>query len=384
MKIALCSKGTFSLQFGATKNRIELAESLKKLNWETTLVDNDMLGIPLGEKFGAARFNLALKDYLVKNAYQYDVVLYEYDTLPFDRRLFNRTTLFVARPAILDYHLLSIKFRFNLKTRLSNIYRGTIKRLTGRYKEKSAFYKQIDYSLEQCDLIQVQNKKDRRLLIERGFREEKIIIVPNGISAERIERFNGYQPGYTEPFTVAYVGTFDFRKGAMDFPHILEGLKKKSADIKMKLLGTSGMFSTTEEVLRFFPRKYHSSIQVVPKFNANDLPELLSDCQIGVFPSYLESFGFGALEMMCSGLPVVAYDSPGPSDFILSDLLVPAGDHAALTRKIILLFENKVLLEQKSKEAKKTVIERYCWDDIAVDAAKHYCTHLEKTLIKLK
>ena len=40
MKIALCSKGTFSLELGATKNRVEIAESLKKLGWDTTLIDN--------------------------------------------------------------------------------------------------------------------------------------------------------------------------------------------------------------------------------------------------------------------------------------------------------------------------------------------------------
>jgi len=40
MRIALCSKGNFSLEKGFTKNRIELAESLEKLGWISTLSIN--------------------------------------------------------------------------------------------------------------------------------------------------------------------------------------------------------------------------------------------------------------------------------------------------------------------------------------------------------
>ena len=39
MKIALCSKEIFSLEKDYTKNRIELAQRLQKLGWETILVE---------------------------------------------------------------------------------------------------------------------------------------------------------------------------------------------------------------------------------------------------------------------------------------------------------------------------------------------------------
>ncbi|WPP52904.1 glycosyltransferase family 4 protein [Catalinimonas niigatensis] len=383
MKIALCSKGNFSLEKGFTKNRIELAEGLRKLGWETLLIDKQVLGIPSEERYHASKYGLALKEYLIEHAYKYDVVLYEYDTLPFDRSLFSKSTLFVARPAILAYHFPLIKFRYNLKTKLSHWYRNFINTFKSN-KGVNNSYERIDYCLSQSDLIQVQNQKDRDLLVTRGFSTDKIIIVPNGISTERIAKFNSSLRTYQEPFTVAFVGTFDFRKGAMDFPLLLRILKKRFPSIKLKLLGTRGMFYSSAQVLRFFPKKYHTDIEVVPKFDSEDLPNLLDSCHIGVFPSYLESFGFGALEMMCSGLPVIAYDVPGPSDFVLPELLAPIGDYATLSEKIILLLEHRELLEQKAVQVREAVISNYCWEDIArkVDANyRFYLNRLQEVLV---
>lgn len=374
----MCSKGNFSLEKGFTKNRIELAESLQKLGWETLLVDKKKLGLPLDEKYNAEKYGLALKNFLIKNNDAFDVVLYEYDTLPFDRNLFNKKTLFVARPAILAFHFPLIKFKYNLKTKLSNLYQKLKSFLKQKHEGSPEYYGQLEYGLSQADLIQVQNKKDKDLLIERGFSSQHIIIVPNGITPERIEKFASISRSYEEPFTVAFVGTFDFRKGAMDFPVFFKKLKEKFPTIRLKLLGTRGMFYSEDQVLEFFPKKYRRYIEVVPMFKADDLPQLLSDCHIGVFPSYLESFGFGALEMMCAGLPVVAYDAPGPCDFILSDLLTPIGDPVALGEKVISLLENKQLLEQKGRLSREVVLKNYCWDDIAKNVDRHYKQFLKE------
>src|SRR5690554_5916915 len=293
MKIALCSKGNFSLEKGFTKNRIELAESLEKLGWETLLVDKQMLGIPSQEKYNAKSHSAALKDFLKSHSNEFDVILYEYDTLPFDRSIFCKNTLFVARPAILDYHQSYIKFRYDLKTRISHLFRYVKDGLLRRTNDPDSAHKHIQYCLNQSDLIQVQNKIDRKLLITQGFPAEKIIIIPNGISSERMASFNNYPRNHQEPFSVAFVGTFDYRKGAMDFSGIFRLLKKRFPSIRLKLLGTRGIFYSVDQVLKFFPKKFHSDIEVIPKFNADELPQLLSDCHIGIFPSYLESFGFG-------------------------------------------------------------------------------------------
>lgn len=375
MKIALCSKGKFYLEKGFTKNRIELAGNLEKFGWETVLVDKKMIEIPATDKYNAERYNEALKKFFIKNASKFDVVLYEYDTLPFNRNLFNKTTLFVARPAILAYHFLDVKLKYNLKTRISKFLRNIAFKKNNSFK---TYLKKVEYGLQQADLIQVQNVKDRQLLIKKGFSTEKIVVIPNGITPERIIKFAPPVRDYSRALTIAYVGTFDFRKGALDFPVIFRILKKKFPNVKLKLLGTKGIFQTEKEVLNFFPNKLKSSIEVVPEFKADELPGLLNNCHLGIFPSYLESFGFGALEMMCAALPVVAYDSPGPSDFVPIDLLVPTGDPVALAAKIAFLIEDTELLARKAGEVREKVIRDYSWKEIAEKAAKTYKEHLKE------
>jgi glycosyltransferase involved in cell wall biosynthesis len=380
MKIALCAKGTFSLEFGSTKNRIELADGLRKLGWETFLIDKEILGIPSQEAYDAEKYSLALKEYLIENAHEFDVVLYEYDTLPFSRALFSKSTLFVARPALLAFHLPLTNFKYNLKAKLKNIYRELITKLTTAKNQSEQYYEKIDYCLRQCDLIQVQNTKDAELLVNRNFKKNNIEIIPNGVTTERIKNFLDLPKDYTEDFMIAYVGTFDFRKGAVDFPLVFDLVKKSFPGAKLKLLGTKGMFTDEQEVLNFFPKKNRSSIQVVPKFNASQLPELLKDCNVGMFPSYLESFGFGALEMMCAGLPVVAYDSPGPCDFILKDLLVPTGNYKEMANKLIYLLSNEKERLRKSSEAQELILDKYNWDKIAAKADQNYKLHITRKL----
>lgn len=370
MKIAFFSPKPFSYKLGATKNRIELAESLKILGWETYLITSDQVK---ADREGVEEtYNEALKNYLIRHAHKYDIVLYEYNSLPFNRNLFCKKTVFVARPALLFFSDTRLNIPVDLKTRFSSLYHKSLMALRINFNSRN---KDPDTeklaSLRQSDVIQVQNKLDAALLIGKGFDKSKIIIVPNGITEERSLNLRKSRLPFEKQFIIAFTGTFDFRKGAMDFPFIVKTLLRQYPDCRFKFLGTKGLFSKTDQVLNFFPKNLRNSIEVIPTFEPEELPELLRDCQIGIFPSYLESFGFGALEMMCAGLPVVSYNVPGPSDFILKDLLVPVGDKKLMVEKVIDLMEDKAKLKRMAQEARE-VADEYSWSKIATTTSYIY------------
>ena len=53
-----------------------------------------------------------------------------------------------------------------------------------------------------------------------------------------------------------------------------------------------------------------------PTFEEADLPSLLADCAVALFPSYVEGFGLAVLEQLAAGLPTIAYDVPGPRQIL--------------------------------------------------------------------
>lgn len=375
MKIAFFSPKPFCKQLGATKNRIELAETLETLGWSTFLISRDKVFSECGEK--GITYNEALKHYLIKNASQFDIVLYEYNSLPFNRALFYRYTLFIARPALLFFSDTPVNNPVDFKTRFSLEYHRLIKFLKfWSFSDQRRQDQEKMVSLSQSDLIQVQNSKDAELLVQKGFEREKIIVVPNGISDDRRMKFNDAQRLHTS-MTIAFVGTFDFRKGALDFPHIIKSILKTFPDTRFKFLGTKGLFMEKIQVLSFFPKKVHKALEIIPAFPPEQLPDLLRDCRIGIFPSYLESFGFGVLEMMCSGIPVVSYDIPGPSDFVPQELLVPKGDKDRMVEKVLDLMSNQSKLVSLSEKV-RLITNKYNWTTIAQDASQSYLEHHRK------
>lgn len=368
MKLAIFSPISFDPKLGAAKHRIDLANSLTKHGWSTSLLDYTALGLDSGytaHTNSQEIYRDALKWYLHKHAEKFDVVLYEYDTLPYARSIFAADTLFIASPSLLFYHFLSIKFPLDAKSKIK-------KWLTPfRPSKYTEYNRKTEYALQQADIIQVQNKLDEAVLQQRGFPSKQIITVPCGLSADRKAQLNlGYRDYSASP-CVAFIGTFDLRKGAMDFPKIIERVKEKIPACTFKLLGTKGMLVDAQQVLDFFPKRLWSAISVVPTFSANDLPLLLSGCHIGMFPSYIESFGIGVLEMMAAGLPVVCYKAPGPSDFVPAHLLVDPGDVDGFAAKITQLLTDINGLKACSQEA-VAVSDEYVWDKIAASVSDSY------------
>jgi glycosyltransferase involved in cell wall biosynthesis len=377
MKIALFSPAIISLKLGATKNRIELADALEKQGWETFLIGRDDIGI--NDLLNMELYNNALKDYLIKNADKYDVVLYEYNSLPFDRDIFSPTTLFVARPALLHYNHENIKIPERLINRLKFYTKQALKfDFNSVAKHKRIERKWAGISLKNSDVIQTQSERDKQLLISKGFAEDKIIVVPNGISKERFKLFDVQSNvSKSKDLCIAFVGTFDYRKGAMDFPYIVKEVKKKFPSAQFKLLGAKGFFPTEEDILSFFPKKFHKDIHVLLRFEPIELPKHLAECHLGIFPSYYESFGFGGLEMMAAGLPVISYNVSGPSDFAIPELLVPIGDKKLMAQKVIDLASDKNKLALFAMESKNRS-KLYDWDGIGKHASDNYIKHLKK------
>ena len=58
-----------------------------------------------------------------------------------------------------------------------------------------------------------------------------------------------------------------------------------------------------------------------------------------MFPSRVESFGYGVLEMLAAAVPVVAYDAPGPHVLLPPEYRVQVGAVRELADRVVDLSE---------------------------------------------
>lgn len=379
MRILFCSNLPLTKELGAPKVLLELAEALEEIGWQCVLhTASDLEAEHPGASRTGPAYARALRAYLQRHADQYDVVDYEHAFLPYPRRDFDARPLFVARTALLVHHLqtYAVPVQQSARSHLGRLLRGRKRRVQLHQVVRDA-----TITMSEADLINVNNDDAKTELIRHGFAPQKIVVVPLGLSRERQHLFDAVSSALPERPIVAFVGTFDPRKGAVEFPDIVRRVILEVPQARFRLLGTRGMYPTAETLLQCFPRALLPSLEVVPQFDSNDLPSLLADCSLGIFPSHLEGFGLGVLEMLAASLPVIAYDAPGPPMMLPPQYLVPRGNARQLADKVIALLRDPEALAQARVWAKARSRD-FTWENAArltqAAYAQHYAQRLKR------
>lgn len=379
MRILFCSPNPLRSDLGAPKVLIEVARALEKRGWSCTLTGPDDLPPPLRSEPTEPWLAHAhcLRRFLLAQATHYEVVDYDHVYLPFPRAEFAPAPLFVARSVLLAQHLETITIPARLRTRLKRLVRRRAYQAEMRGVVAAA-----DRTVREADLVNVSSWEDRDELVRRGVPPHRIAVLPFGMTAERYREFAALPLDLPARPAVAFVGTFDPRKGALDFPRLVRRVADALPEVRFRLLGTRGMVPDADGVLRRFPRRLRDRLQVEPSFPPERLPELLRGASVGVFPSYMEGFGFGVLEMLAAGLPVVAYRAPGVSMMLPGELLVPPGDIDAMADRVVKLLHDPAALAAARRWARERAGE-FGWQDVARDTEITYLeaiTARERTL----
>ncbi len=376
-RLLLCSTEQLTRTLGVSKVPIELADAMRQRGWTVDVVgpedyvrQYDTLTVPERKQ----RINEELRRLIISEGAGYDVVDYQIQNLPFDRALFSESTLLVARTPLLHAHLDHIRFPQPL----------TLRRLAGKlFRDRARqrfLQRQIETGLKtarEADLIVVNNETDRAELVRRGEPRDKVRMIPLGLSSTRLDELEIDPKIVPANPTVAFVGTFDWRKGAADFPSLVSRVKAEVPTVQFRLLGTRGMFREEKDVRRQFPRALQGCIEVVPTFTPEALPRLLATCSVGVFPSYLEGFGFGVLEMLAASLPVIAYDAPGPPAMLPSRWLVAPGDKATMADKLVrMLTDHDRLCAERHWAAERA--QKFTWAHVAAQSEAAYANAIER------
>lgn len=183
---------------------------------------------------------------------------------------------------------------------------------------------------------------------------EKCPVVQYGIDYGDIVEETFDYPGKMVLFTG---GNFQ-RKGLHILIQASTKILQSYPDTRFVVVGSSadmGMMKKQCQNLNVF-----NAFDFVGQVDYKTLYKYYCSADVFTMPSILEAFGIPYLEAMHCGIPVVASDVPGPSDYLRDRsncIAAKAGDVTQLSDGILELLNDEVLRNSLIKGGKKTAIE---------------------------
>lgn len=167
-------------------------------------------------------------------------------------------------------------------------------------------------------------------------------------------------PDLEKQWDLAFMGRLETMKSVDLFPKMLSILKPTFPDLKMMMTGDGSLkdwlFNEFEEQGVAYMVDYQGVVET------EDVPVLINKSKIFLYPSRQEPFGLSIVEAMACGIPVVTTDVFGPREIIRHDhdgIAVPPDDVEALAEAIEMLLKDSELRIRISRNAIKSVHERY-------------------------
>ncbi len=381
LRILMVNHVRWSRNLGASRVQLELAEEFQKLGHHVEKFSYDD-AFPGPEKRWQAwfrNFSRHARAYVRRHGHRFDIIDANQTDLPYPKASLGFRGLLVARSVGLIPLYRELFFDRDSPEQRSSLHP---KRLAKAILTYPAYRRRHDYvlpSLQHSDLINVANADEVSYVRDRFGLGDKCVSFPFGLTDERYAAFT--RPGLSardrlDRATVAFVGSWEPRKGVRDWPQILARVRSRVPAAEVLFLGTGCDADYVRSQLGFPGADW---IRVVPRFDSNELPDLLTQATVGAFPSYVEGFGFAVLEKLASGLPTVTYDAPGPREMMRhlpAHWMTPPGAALAFGDRLADLLELDSETYGNFSAQCQTVAGQFLWRDIARRTLNAYAAAL--------
>ncbi len=208
------------------------------------------------------------------------------------------------------------------------------------------------------DLIFTVNKSTRDYLLRFGAKSDKIKLINNGVSIERV----GEVSDHTKYYDACFLGRLNISKGVLDLPKIWSIVQNKRENAKLVIIGAG---PEKDEIKKLSKKLRLEDSIVLTGFLLDKKYEILKNSKVLISPSYQESWGIAVAEAMVCGLPVVAYYLPEYTEVFSDKLItVPVGDIAGIADRVIFLLDNPEVAKEMGN-MNRAFIKRYDWRLIA-------------------
>ena len=227
------------------------------------------------------------------------------------------------------------------------------------YRGASAVREYVDAAVA----ISPRIKED--LIYAYGFREESIHLIPNGINESAYSNCASSK-SRTSRLRILSHGRIAKDKGVFLIPEILSRLDRHSDQWECTI---SGDGPVREELVRRLVRFGLSKrVRFIGWTASADVPELMSQHDVLLFPTVHEGFGTVLVEAMAGGCVPIASRLPGVTDWIIEDgrtgLLFPVRNVGRAVQHLLGLLSNRRQLAELRQRVLETA-GRFSMGEIA-------------------
>ncbi len=246
---------------------------------------------------------------------------------------------------------------------------------------KKIRYKKVTEKVElavfhAADLIVGNAQALKNELVERGIKPDKIVIIPNGVDAEKFNPNNSGKAireryGLAEDdIVVTFVGTFGPWHGAEVLAKAAKKVIEQNSQVKFMFVGHGGSIPIVRNIIS--ESCVEDSVVFTGGVKQYDTPYYLAASDIVVSPQIPNPDGspfFGSptklFEYMASGKAIVASNLDQMGQILSHEetaLLTTPGNADEIADCIIRLANDAKLRQTLGKNAREEVVKKYTWN----------------------
>lgn len=355
---------------GAPGVTLALGNALTELGCEVSYFGfgEGFPGVTSYSAWHSLRFPWVLSRWLARNAGRFDVLdITTGDCWPWAR---------LGRPGAKRRHAL-ITRSHGLEQVVSEQLRADVRAGLARLSWKYPLYHggfrlwEVRESLRVSDHVVLLNPMDRDYARDRlGVPAERISLIPHGLP-EPFRALPPPEPRAEGPLRLAFVGSWIQRKGREDVVAVARELREQGVAFSLSLFGTG---TAEAEVLEAFPISVREHVRVVPRYRHAELPGLLREHEVLLFPSHAEGYGMALIEAMACGLAPLSTPVGVAPEVIRegqSGRLLPIGDVPGFTAAVRAFAKDRGRLFDMQRAA-QSAVQGMTWRDVALRTLRLY------------
>ncbi len=214
-----------------------------------------------------------------------------------------------------------------------------------------------------ADAVVVNSESTRRTVLASNpwMKDERMHVIPHGIppidseAASRGKQLR-IELGLTaDDLVIGFVGRLSGQKGISTLLAAMAIIEQEHPKIHLVIAGTGTLEAKVKRFAASRPNVHVLGFR-------DDVPGVMSACDVLLVPSLWEGFGLVVVEAMAAGIPCIASDISSLPEILETEsngLLVPADDPAALARAVVRLAGDPNLRERFRVAGLATVSEKF-------------------------